>query len=119
MLKLNSDLNGALTNFLILLEQGDYFEAHEVLEEAWHYLRLSKEPDESLVKLVKGIINGAIAFEHIKRDRKNARDKAQKVIASYDRYKGLYNENRNSACKFKEVMDSIDEIRRRLFFLED
>ena len=74
--------------FLDLLEKREYFEAHEILEEAWHYMRRKKDP---LVNLVKGLINGAIAFEHIKRDRVNAKNKALKVIKSFDRHKELYN----------------------------
>ena len=40
--------------------------------------------------MVKGLINGAIAFEHIKRDRENSFKNAKKVIKSFDRYVGLY-----------------------------
>jgi len=111
MLKLNSDLDGALDSFIILIKEEEYFEAHEVLEEAWHYLRLSKEPNENLVKLIKGIINGAIAFEHIKRDRKNALKRAKRVIVAYDRYRRLYYDDIDSAFLFKEAMDRVEEIR--------
>ena len=86
MLPMNEDLEGALREYLVLLDEEAYFEAHEVMEEAWHPLRLKKDP---LANLVKGFINGAIAFEHIKRNRANAKDKAQKVIASYERHKHL------------------------------
>lgn len=86
MLVMNEDLEGALKSYLRLLNEGAYFDAHEVLEEAWHPLRLKKD---TLANLLKGFINAAIAFEHIKRNRKNVHVKAQKVIASYERYKGL------------------------------
>jgi len=86
MLKMNHDLESALREYLALLEEEEYFEAHEVLEEAWHPLRLSGHP---LRNLVKGLINGAITFEHIKRNRQNMSFKAQKVIASYERYKHM------------------------------
>ena len=89
MLKMNDDLEGALKEYLKLLDEEEYFEAHEVLEEAWHPLRLKKS---SSCKLVKGLINGAITFEHVKRNRKNVKAKAQKVIASYERYKHLCTE---------------------------
>jgi len=108
MLKLNSDLDGALSSFIRLLKQEEYFEAHEVLEEAWHYLRSIKSP---VVNLVKGLINGAIAFEHIKQNRHNALKRAKRVIVSYDRYKGLYNQDIDSAFLFQEAMDSVEEIR--------
>ncbi len=64
MLTMNDDLEGALEAYLERLEKEAYFDAHEVLEEAWHPLRLAKNP---LANLLKGLINGAIAFEHIKR----------------------------------------------------
>ena len=83
---MNEDLEGALKTYLQLLEEEEYFEAHEVLEEAWHSLRLNNHP---LKNLAKGLINGAITFEHIKRNRDNASNKAQMVIASYERHKKL------------------------------
>jgi len=86
MLAMNEDLEGALKEYLKLLDEEEYYEAHEVMEEAWHPLRLKKHP---LANLVKGFINGAITFEHIKRNRSNAKEKAQKVIVSYERHKHL------------------------------
>ena len=83
---MNEDLEGALKEYLQLLDEEEYFEAHEVLEEAWHPLRKADHP---LKNLVKGLINGAIAFEHIKRDRNESDKKAKKVMASFDRYRYL------------------------------
>ncbi len=86
MLTMNEDLEGAIKTYLKLLDEKEYFEAHEVMEEAWHPLRLKKHP---LANLAKGYINAAITFEHIKRDRKNVKEKAKKVLASYERHKHL------------------------------
>lgn len=86
MLTENHDLKGALQEFLILLEKEAYYDAHEVLEEAWHPLRKKNHP---LKNLAKGLINGAICFEHIKRNRNDARRKAASVLRSYERYKHL------------------------------
>ncbi len=86
MLTMNEDLEGALREYVKLLDVEAYFEAHEVLEEAWHPLRLRKDP---LANLVKGLINAAISFEHIKRNRPNMPSKARRTMASYHRYKGL------------------------------
>jgi len=86
MLTMNEDLEGALKAYVVLLDEGAYFEAHEVLEEAWHPLRLKKHP---LVNLAKALINGAVAFEHLKRQRGDYAGKARKVIASYERHKSL------------------------------
>jgi len=107
MLKMNYDLEGALKAYLLLLDKEEYFEAHEVLEEAWHPLRKADHP---LKNLVKGLINGAISFEHIKRNRNEADKKAKKVMASFDRYRYLcsrgieYFELFEEACQKIEVL---------------
>jgi len=110
MLKMNHDLEGALKTYLVLLDEEEYFEAHEVLEEAWHPLRLSKHP---LANLVKGLINGAVTFEHIKRNRKNVKDKALRVIASYERYKHLCTEHIEHAALFKEACQKIEALKQK------
>jgi len=93
---MNEDLEGALRAYLQCLEEKEYFEAHEVLEEAWHPLRLRKDP---LANFMKGLINAAIAFEHLKRNRPGAKERARRVFACYlrhkisavpDMHKGLY-----------------------------
>ena len=108
MLKMNDDLEGALKAYLLLLDKEEYFEAHEVLEEAWHPLRLSDHP---LSNLAKGLINGAITFEHIKRNRKNMQKKAQRVIASYERHKHLSSEKIEHAALFKQACQKIESLK--------
>lgn len=98
-------LQNALQEYIKLLKESSYFEAHEVLEKAWHPLRKAGHP---LKDPVKGLINGAISFEHLKRNRKNASLKARKVIASYERYKAMvsndieFSELFRTACKMIE-----------------
>jgi predicted metal-dependent hydrolase len=77
MLTMNDDLEGALKAYIKLLDEEKYFEAHEALEEAWHPLRKS---DHALKNLVKGIINAAISFEHLKRGGKDAVRKSKQVM---------------------------------------
>jgi len=108
MLTMNDDLEGSLKEYLKLLDEEEYFEAHEVLEEAWHPLRLKKHP---LANLVKGLINAAIAFEHIKRNRNNVKDKANRVMASYERYKGLCVEEIIYYTLFKEAEQKIETLK--------
>ena len=86
MLTENHDLEDALKNYLELLKKEKYFEAHEALEEAWHPLRKANHP---LKNLAKGLINGAICFEHIKRNRDDSKRKALSVLKSYERHKHL------------------------------
>ena len=89
MLKMNYDLEGALIEYLKLLDEEEYFEAHEVLEEAWHPLRLE---DHYLKNLVKGLINGAVAFEHLKRDRSTSKKSALNFSRNEvsDIYEGIH-----------------------------
>ena len=108
MLTMNDDLEGALKTYLKLMDEEKYFEAHEVLEEAWHPLRLKDHP---LKNLVKGLINGAVSFEHLKRNRKDADRKALRVMESYERYKGLYSDEIAFAILFKEACEKIETIK--------
>lgn len=108
MLKMNDDLEGALKEYIELLDQEEYFRAHEVMEEAWHPLRLRNHP---LKNLAKGFINAAITFEHIKLNRKNAREKAVKVIASYERYKHLCTEEIEHAALFRQASQKIEDLK--------
>ncbi len=110
MLKENHDLEGALREYLSLLEQEAYFDAHEVLEEAWHPLRKAKHP---LRNLIKGLINGAIAFEHIKRNREKAAKRARRVISSFERYKGLCTDHIEYALLFKQSRQMIENLKSK------
>lgn len=107
MLTMNEDLGGALKHYLALMDAAEYYDAHEVLEEAWHPLRLGKDP---LANLAKGLINAAVSFEHIKRHRENYAAKARKVMVSYERHKHLCREGIihyelfASACRKTEML---------------
>ena len=108
MLKYNYDLEDALKKYINLLEKRLYFEAHEVLEEAWHPLRKSNHP---LKNLVKGLINASIAFEHIKRNRPKSKDKANRVIISYERYKRLYMDSIEYYKLFQRAINIVEKIK--------
>ena len=108
MLKMNEDLEGALKAYLVLLDEGEYFEAHEVMEEAWHPLRLSDHP---LKNLVKGLINSAVSFEHLKRNRKDAARKALRVMESYEKHKGIYSDEIEFALLFKKACEKIEKLK--------
>ncbi len=105
MLTMNDDLEGALKAYLKCLDEEAYFEAHEVLEEAWHPLRLADHP---LKNLVKGFINAAVSFEHLKRNRTDAERKARRVMASYERHIGLYNDEIAYAELFKQAKIKVE-----------
>ena len=107
MLIENHDLEDALKNYIQLLKNEAYFDAHEALEEAWHPLRKAKHP---LRNLAKGLINGAICFEHLKRERKDSKRKALSVLKSFERHKVLsikgieYEELFQEACAYIEEL---------------
>ncbi len=109
MLIENNNLKLALLSYIKLFDKKAYFEAHEILEEAWHPLRKSNHP---LKNLVKGLINGAICFEHIKRDKKESRRKAKQVLKSYERHKHLCREEIELFNEFQECCKRIEELKK-------
>ena len=110
MLKMNEDLEGALQTYVALLDKEAYFEAHEVLEEAWHPLRLRKDP---LANLVKGLINGAVSFEHIKRHKKGYVTRAQKVMAAFERHKALCQKGIRHEIHFDMACQRIEALKKK------
>lgn len=79
-------LESYLNTFNNLLEEGLFFEAHELLEPLW---MKAKSENRQLASLLKGYINAAIAFEHIKRGGQKGYQKAKKTFACYQRYRHL------------------------------
>ncbi|RUM43646.1 MAG: DUF309 domain-containing protein [Hydrogenimonas sp.] len=70
----------ACQTFIQLIEIGDYYEAHEVLEDVWFPKRFEKD-DEIL--LIKGFINASVAFELVKKGRLEPARKTWKVYLKY------------------------------------
>jgi len=104
------ELNIALQSYLKELKKEEYFDAHETLEEAWHPLRKSDHP---LKNLVKGLINGAISFEHLKRNRTDARRKALQVLKSFERHKHLCHEGIEDYELFKKACAEIEVLKEK------
>lgn len=75
-----------LKEFIVLLKNGEYFEAHEVLEHEWHKLKKDNHPKANLAR---GLINAAVAFEHLKRNSPTAMDKAMRTYKGYLKYAHL------------------------------
>jgi len=109
MLIENHDLEDALKSYLELLKKEEYFEAHEALEEAWHPLRKANHP---LKNLAKGLINGAICFEHIKRNRDDSKRKALSVLKSFERHKHLCVKGIEHEELFKKSCKYIEELKK-------
>ena len=108
MLKENEDLRGALISYLDLMDKQEYFDAHEVLEEAWHPMRKNKDP---LQNLVKGLINAAVAFEHLKRDKPGSALRARKVMTSFDRHQALCIVGIREAHHFRQACQKVERIK--------
>jgi hypothetical protein len=102
---LDRDIAKALREFIELMEREEYFEAHEVLELVWHRARIQRHPQ---TLLLKGLINGAISFEHIKRKRANSLKSSRITMGSYLRYKSMCNPLIVNFELFNEACDLID-----------
>jgi hypothetical protein len=66
--------------FVCSIEEERYYDAHEDLEELWHPRRFE---DDDEVRLWKGFINAAVCFELIKRNRKEASQRAWQTYLKY------------------------------------
>jgi hypothetical protein len=69
-----------LERFIQDLKDERFADAHVVMEHQW---KIYKQADHPLTKLLKGYINGATAFELIRRGKK---DGAVKLWATYKKY---------------------------------
>ena len=83
--------------FKLLINENQFFEAHEILEEYWHTIRKTDNPYKNVYR---GFINAAVALELKKRGRNNYK----KVWDTYEKYKPLYQEKE----EFLEIMKFLD-----------
>jgi len=97
-------ITDTLNRFISLLKDEKHFEAHEVLELHWHKLKKENHPQSNLAK---GLINAAIAFEHIKRNTPTAMQKAVKTYSGYKRYSYLKND---ASKEWIETCDTVESI---------
>ncbi len=69
-----------LQAFIQNLKEERFAEAHEVMEHQW---KVYKKCNHPLTKLLKGYINGATAFELLRRGK---REGAERLWAVYEKY---------------------------------
>ena len=86
-----------LRRFIEEMENDRFYEAHEVLETYWHTIRKTDHP---LKNLCKGFINGATAFELLKRGN---REGAGRLWRTYEKYLPLMEEGVENYPLFKEA----------------
>lgn len=72
-----------LDDFVMMIEEGRFSEAHVVLEHPWKVLR-AESKDEG--NILKGLINAASAFELKRIGRDEA---ALRIWAAYEKYRPL------------------------------
>jgi len=102
------NLATALKRYLKLMREAAYFDAHEILEEVWHPMRKSQHPQQNLIK---GLINAAIAFEHLKRNRVDAQRKAHRVMVSYERHKPLLHVGIPHHALFAKACEMVEQLK--------
>ncbi len=98
----------ALEIFIDDIENDRFVEAHEHLEEYWKTIRKSDHP---LKNLCKGFINGATAFELIKRGNT---DGAKRLWQTYEKYLPLMQdgiENYDLFCKADGLLQGLKKQR--------
>ncbi len=96
----------ALEEFTRLIDTQCYFEAHEILEAVWIEAKKHNHPQ---TLLLKGLINAAVAFEHLKRNRSNALTSSRITIQAYLRYKEHLHLESNNYLNYKKVCDRIEQ----------
>ena len=75
-----TDITGVLNAFVLSLTEERYYDAHEDLEHLWYPKRFENNDE---VRLWKGFINAAVCFELIKRNRKEASQRAWQTYLKY------------------------------------
>ncbi len=75
-----------IDDFIGMLQNGEYAQAHEVLEDDWKAFRSEGKKDES--NILKGFINAATAFEL----KRRGRNSASRVWQTYVKYRPLIDE---------------------------
>jgi hypothetical protein len=97
----------ALNIFIDDLLNDDFVAAHEDLEHYWHTIRKSDHP---LKNLCKGFINGATAFELVKRGKIEG---ANRLWGTYEKYLVLMQEGIENYDLFLKADSILQELKRQ------
>ena len=96
-----------LEDFIYCLNNGEYYDAHEVLEVIW-FPRRFEDNDE--IKLLKGFINASVSFEL---ERKNRLEASKKVWKNYLKYIPLLDKVKSVHLnKYHDIAKEIDKIKK-------
>jgi len=90
----------AIEQFLEVVENDEFVEGHEVLEEDWN--RFKKLPEyENEAKILKGLINASTALALV---RKGKKEGAERVWQTYVKYAPLIDSTPSAhTAKYKEA----------------
>ena len=98
------DLKETLTIFIDDLKNEQFSKAHEDMEKYWKSIKKSDNP---LKNLCKGYINGATAFELLKRGNKEG---AKRVWSTYEKYIYILKEGIEEYELFSRANDILLEL---------
>ena len=102
-------MKNRITEYLQLIQQQRFYDAHEVLEEYWYPKRF-EECNE--VRLVKGLINAAVSFELVKKGRMEASKKAWRNYLKYRTL--LYKVVSEDYNEYHRAIRAVDAYKRAL-----
>lgn len=91
--------------FIENLNNERFAEAHEVMEQQWKEYKKQAHP---LTKLLKGYINGATAFELVRRDKMEG---AIRLWEVYEKYLSLLQEGIEEHALFVEADGVLQELK--------
>jgi len=100
-------LEKALHSFIHDISHDKFYEAHEHLEEYWHTIRKTDHP---LKNLCKGFINGATAFELIKRGNHKG---AITLWSAHEKYLVLMKEGIESYALFFSANEILFDLKQK------
>ena len=98
-------MNETLQTFIRNLKEEKFAEAHEVMEHQW---KAYKKSDHPLTKLLKGYINGATAFELLRRDKLEG---AKRLWLVYEKYLPALQEGIEEYTLFAEADTLLQALR--------
>jgi len=96
-----------LKDFIKALEDERFADAHEIMEKKW---KEYKKQEYSLTKLLKGFINGATAFELVKREKL---DGAKRLWGVYEKYLYIMKEGIEEYELFKKADEKLKKLKEQ------
>jgi len=100
------DMKQTLEIFIEHLNNDEFANAHEVMEKQW---KAYKKVDHPKTKLLKGYINGATAFELLKR---NKEDGAHRLWAVHEKYLPLLTTNTEEYELFRKANQILQNLHK-------